>query len=303
MTMLIALDENQNLIHINEALRGLACKCTCFECGEIVLARKGEIKEHHFAHASLKDSCNIQPESVLHKYAKDVILQSKGLMLPEIPNTDIEAMWWEFDNIVPEFPLGKIRPDLVSYFDGEPILIEIAVTHFVDKEKIDFVRSMGFKLVEIDLSALLSSDLVIPSDEVKRLILENLENKRWLYPQVKIEKTEQDQPSQVLMPQQTEVITTATISSIQTASPTQNTWEDYRFTINGIWVNARRFSSGMVSVSCTYNPEMIALLKQWKNEGRGKYIPQYKSWNYWLPFSEVVLERLTNMDCNISTDN
>ena len=72
--MLIALDENNRLLHIDQAERGLACNCTCFECGESVLARKGEIIEHHFAHANNKDSCVINPESLLHKYAKDIIM-------------------------------------------------------------------------------------------------------------------------------------------------------------------------------------------------------------------------------------
>ena len=57
-------------------------------------------------------------------------------------------------------------------------------------------------------------------------------------------------------------------------------------------VNVRHFSSGMISVNSTYNPEIIALLKEWKREGRGSYNPTYKSWNYWLPFSEKVIERL-----------
>ena len=58
MTMYVALNENNNLVQIENVERGLACKCTCFECGETVIARKGDIKEHHFAHASNKESCN-----------------------------------------------------------------------------------------------------------------------------------------------------------------------------------------------------------------------------------------------------
>ena len=53
-------------------------------------------------------------------------------------------------------------------------------------------------------------------------------------------------------------------------------------------VNVRHFSSRMVSVNNTYNPEIIALLKEWKPEGRGSYNPTYKFWNYWLPFSGFV---------------
>lgn len=53
-------------------------------------------------------------------------------------------------------------------------------------------------------------------------------------------------------------------------------------------MNVRKFDSGMISVNSTYNPEIIAMLKEWKREGRGKYMKDFKSWNYWLPFSEVV---------------
>ena len=74
-----------------------------------------------------------------------------------------------------------------------------------------------------------------------------------------------------------------------------SSWEDYQFTINGIWVRARKFSSGMLSVSCIYNPEIIAMLKQWRNEGGGRFDQRYRSWNYWQPFSATVLERLELM--------
>jgi len=285
--MLIALDENKNLIHITDAVRGLACNCTCFECGEIVLARKGEIKEHHFAHASNKDSCAIQPESVLHKYAKQVIIESMGVLLPEVPNLDIEATWWTFDKIIPEFHLGLIRPDLACYIDEEPIFIEIAVTHFIDEDKLKIIKSMNVKTVEIDLSGLLNSDLVIPSNEAKKLILESLEHKTWLFPALPkpciVDLTGNKNQS---------VEEKSDSSTDSTQFPTASTWEDYQFTINGIWVHARKFSGGMLSVNCTYNPEIIAMLKQWRNEGGGRYNNKYKSWNYWQPFSETVLERL-----------
>ena len=53
MTMSVALDKTNKLISIEHAERGLACDCFCFECGEPVLAKKGEKNEHHFAHIEL----------------------------------------------------------------------------------------------------------------------------------------------------------------------------------------------------------------------------------------------------------
>ncbi|MGK9156033.1 competence protein CoiA family protein [Acinetobacter radioresistens] len=289
MTMYIALDENKKLVDIKDVERGLACQCTCFECGETVIARKGEIKEHHFAHASNKESCTINPESVLHKYAKEVILEYMGLMLPALPNSDNEAAWWTFDKLLPEFSLGLIRPDLVGYFDGEPILIEIAVTHFIDAEKLKYIEFFKLKCIEIDLSSLLTSNISIPSTEAKKEILENLNNRKWVYPFL-LSQIIENNPNDV--PTENISVSLEKYENIQTSPK----WQDYKFTIKGIFVNVRKFNSGMISVNSTYNPEIIAMLKEWKREGRGSFNPTYKSWNYWLPFSEVVLDRLKELN-------
>lgn len=289
MTMYIALDENKKLVDIKDVERGLACQCTCFECGETVIARKGEIKEHHFAHASNKESCTINPESVLHKYAKEVILEYMGLMLPALPNSDNEAAWWTFDKLLPEFSLGLIRPDLVGYFDGEPILIEISVTHFIDAEKLKYIEFFKLKCIEIDLSSLLTSNISIPSTEAKKEILENLNNRKWVYPFL-LSQIIENNPNDV--PTENISVSLEKYENIQTSPK----WQDYKFTIKGIFVNVRKFNSGMISVNSTYNPEIIAMLKEWKREGRGSFNPTYKSWNYWLPFSEVVLDRLKELN-------
>ena len=289
MTMYIALNENNKLVNIEQVERGLACQCTCFECGEAVIARKGEIKEHHFAHASNKESCTINPESVLHKYAKEVILESMGLMLPALPDSDSEAAWWTFEKLLPEFSLGLIRPDLIGYFDGEPILIEIAVTHFIDAEKLKRIEVFKSKCIEVDLSSLLKNDIAIPSTEAKQQILENLDNRRWVYPF----------PTEQISKQQESITFTQCTVLPQPTSKQQSTasgWQDYKFTVKGMHINVRHFASGMISVNSTYNPEIIAMLKEWKREGIGSYNPKYKSWNYWLPFSEQVLQRLKELN-------
>lgn len=40
---------------------------------------------------------------------------------------------------------------------------------------------------------------------------------------------------------------------------------------------------------------IIAMLQQWWNEGGGHFDQQYRSWNYWQPFSATVLERVKQM--------
>lgn len=283
MLMKIALNAEQQIVHIDQVQRGLACNCTCFECGETVIAKQGDVKEHHFAHVSNKESCDIQTESILHKYAKQVIEQEQKLYLPSLSHTnEITAELWHFEQVKLEQNIGAIRPDLIATSNHDELLfIEIAVTSFIDKHKAKLIEQLGIKTVEIDLSMLLKNDLTIPSDEVKNFILNDIQNKTWIFPKVDTH------------------INTATVSHQNSIEQNEfdKGFDYYRFTINHSWVEVRFFKSGMLSVKTYgFNHELKELFKQWRNEGGGKYDNKYKSWNYWLPFSQTVFQRLQDLD-------
>lgn len=283
MLMKIALNAEQHIVHIDQVQRGLACNCTCFECGETVIAKQGDVKEHHFAHVSNKESCDIQTESILHKYAKQVIEQEQKLYLPSLSHTnEITAELWHFEQVKLEQNIGAIRPDLIATSNHDELLfIEIAVTSFIDKHKAKLIEQLGIKTVEIDLSMLLKNDLTIPSDEVKNFILNDIQNKTWIFPKVDTH------------------INTATVSHQNSIEQNEfdKGFDYYRFTINHSWVEVRFFKSGMLSVKTYgFNHELKELFKQWRNEGGGKYDNKYKSWNYWLPFSQTVFQRLQDLD-------
>lgn len=282
MLMKIALNAEQKIVHIDQVQRGLACNCTCFACGEIVLAKQGDVKEHHFAHVSNKESCHIQAESILHKYAKQVIEQEKKLYLPSLVNkTESVCELWNFERVIVEQDLGLIRPDLIVVQNNEFVFIEIAVTSFIDEYKAKQIKSLGVKTVEIDLSMLLKDELIIPSDKVKSFILNEIENKTWIYP--KIDK----------LPE----MNTSVVSPVDEVNEFDKSYDYYRFTINHTWVDVRFFKSGMLSVKTYgFNHDLKELFKQWRNEGGGKFDGKYKSWNYWQPFSQTVFQRLKDLD-------
>lgn len=187
MLMKVAVNKPNQLVNIQQVERGLACQCFCFECGESVVAKKGDIKEHHFAHASNKESCYISPESILHKYAKEVIMTQKQIYLPALPNSDDKhEKLWQFHTINPEQNVGNIRPDLVAISDDDMVFIEIAVTYFIHDEKRAFIEKLGIKTIEIDLSIFLNTDMEIPNPFISNYIIHHLENKTWIYPKEKI---------------------------------------------------------------------------------------------------------------------
>lgn len=297
MSMNIAINDSNQLVNVKQVERGLACNCICFECNEPVIARKGEKNGHHFAHSSNKESCSINPESILHKFAKQVILESKSIVLPPLPNTnETNARKWHFTHLVEEQSIGSIRPDIVCSLEDETIFIEVAVTSFIEADKLDFLKCLNIKTVEIDLRNLLSQDVEIPSEEAKSYILEQVENKQWVYPEV--EKPDfqlNDWLSTLNMPCPNESKITND-KDVQLPKPSKN-YIRYRFTIDGIWVDAWEFDDGGVSVkSVSYNLEIIALLRQWKNEGGGRYNTKFKAWKYFNPFAAIVLRRLKEMD-------
>lgn len=290
MTMSVALNQNDQIINVKDAERGLACNCFCFECGEPVVARKGEKNEHHFAHANNKESCTINPESILHKYAKQVILEQKFIKLPDT-NIKGEEQIWHFDKVIPEQTIGKIRPDLVASVDKSVmIFIEIAVTSFVDNDKLAYIQHLDIPILEIDLSQFHKLNFDIPSQEAKDYILLNCYNKTWLHPRLDTTSINLQKPSV----ENTSSVGTnpSNLDNLQKTGYTK-----YSFTIQQMWVNALMFESGMLSVSCvTFNPNMVEILKTWRREGRGYYNKKHTSWNFNKPFSDVVLKRLQNMD-------
>ena len=294
MSMNVAVNKANQLVSIKQVERGLKCDCFCFECGEPVVAKKGEKNEHHFAHISNKESCNINPESILHKFAKQVIMEEKAVTLPALPsNQSSDSKVWQFTKVIAEQSVGSFRPDLVASDDHDMMFIEIAVTSFVDSDKFQSIKHHGIQTIEIDLRDLLKQEIDIPSEEARAYILNEVSNKHWIYPEPKVIA-----PVVELSPE-----TATHKQTIITAQPTvepqapKTSFTKYRFTIMGMWVDVWAFADGGLSVKCVnYHPEIVALLKSWKNEGGGNYSQKFKSWRYNLPFSSVVLQRLQQLD-------
>lgn len=289
MTMFVALDQNGRLITIENALRGLECNCSCVSCGEPVIARKGPIREHHFAHVSQKESCHIQRESLLHLYAKEVICEDLGLQLPPLPgvcpNNEDTSSWWSFETVTPEVRQQGFQPDLVAELkDGSRLFIEVAVTSFIDEVKHERIKAAGTPTIELDLRDLLLG--AIPSEAAKDYILHRPQHKTWIYP----ETQSVTQAPDVQMP---DPLSDRDLPPLRPASNLQ----EQRFVIMQMWVSARTLPSGSIAVrSWSFNPQITELLKTWRNQLGGEYNPKYKNWIYYPHNRDEILARLQAMD-------
>lgn len=165
--------KEKKLIHISEVSSGASCECTCPCCGEHLIARKGEIKIHHFAHKS-NAVCEGVFETAIHLLAKEILIEHKELYTPVFEKEDFikEGVLVKFDNIVLEKTIKindeTIIPDAIGVLNGKEVLIEFAKTHFVDKAKKEKIKKLGLPCIEIDLSGV---------ECKKEVIIELLRNK------------------------------------------------------------------------------------------------------------------------------
>ena len=180
------------MVDIYQVEKGMACGCQCSHCFSPLIARKGEKNTHHFAHQS-GAVCHNAYETSIHKMAKQILMDEKGLQLPglhisvkdqnkmgveHIESEQVcEPRWISFDEVREELTLGSIRADIVGYKNKHPLIIEIMVTHASGKNKKNYIRNQAWAAIEIKLI-----DLGYQADTkmLKENILDSLTNKYWL---------------------------------------------------------------------------------------------------------------------------
>lgn len=79
--MTYALDSDGELASIENVARGQACNCTCLACGTPLVAKKGEIMIHHFAHEARE--CSQSFDVYLKKLAIKIISEGGQIYMPE----------------------------------------------------------------------------------------------------------------------------------------------------------------------------------------------------------------------------
>lgn len=179
--------KDEKIVHISEVERGLQCGCRCPICNSLLVARKGEKVAHHFAHYRQSD-CEYNGESSLHFAAKKLLRGAKKMYIPavyvEFPYTPrqreliYESMEIDIDRVELEQHFGNIIPDIVVYSKGRPFFVEIYVTHSVDEKKLKKLKEAQISTIEIDLSKF---DGIVTSDKLSHLLLDDCEEKEWVY--------------------------------------------------------------------------------------------------------------------------
>lgn len=150
--------DSGELLHISKVESGLACNCRCPGCNCRLVAHKGKKLSHHFKHYQAEE-CAHGLETAIHRYAKELLEREKRIFLPEVvarhktlTHQLSQAKSFVFDSVTIEKSIGDIRPDVIIRKNDVDLLVEFAVTHFCDDDKVEKIKEHGTSAIEIDLS-------------------------------------------------------------------------------------------------------------------------------------------------------
>jgi len=198
--------KDDKLIHINDVQQGRECNCICPNCGANLVAKKGRINEHHFAHESKECDITIAQETVLHLIAKDIFSEAKTIKLPKVILEDKFAFLDKnkyksipddiylqnkiekykdsikvIDNVILEKYIDNIKPDILLEINGKKLIVEIAVTHFINNKKKEKIINIGIPTIEIDLSSYKNKINSLTKDDLNQILIKDDKYKKWIY--------------------------------------------------------------------------------------------------------------------------
>lgn len=182
------------LVTPDEVSRGLACDCVCPGCGSAVQANQGTERIWHFAHAKKIDCVGAYEKSV-HEVAKAMLRDKRLLLLPAL-TASVKAVD-AFARVLRETEtilsprkvvlescrtgqvLGDVAPDLVGFFRGRRLLLEVTVFHRLMPDKLDRLQRTGLPILEVDLGVFRTKQAT--REALMEALFEQADNWRWVW--------------------------------------------------------------------------------------------------------------------------
>lgn len=163
------------MVHVDSVPNGILCGCVCPHCKEPLVARQGDVNEHHFAHHSKtrKATLKICYAVILYKVAEHLVQTHKKIHAPSyygiFPEQDIEFLEVRVDS---HYERSDKQPDVIATgIDGKEYLIEFVFSHKVQhKQPLDY---KNLTCLEIDLS---HQNL----ETIAKFLFTSNEDRKWL---------------------------------------------------------------------------------------------------------------------------
>lgn len=185
--------KNGQLIYISDVPRGLACGCVCVVCGQQLIAKKGLQRCYHFAHLS-DTNCQGAAETALHLLSKELIATLDTITIPAYDfikeKTTVIGSSCSHQELIAKGGLVLIssakiessetgfKPDVILDCGTKNLIVEIAVTHRVDRAKMRHIRRRDLPAIEIQLEPV---DAILSRKQLSEKLQNDLQSKFWLF--------------------------------------------------------------------------------------------------------------------------
>lgn len=143
------------MVYVGDVPRGLACGCLCPKCKQPLEAKKGRIRQQHFAHQGEKAGfvpCHDYYMTAVHMLAEQIIEEKKQVMVPSYKNLRARKMFFKEVEREQRNDRKDLQPDIVGIDENDDRwMIEIRYSHEVDDYKRAKIKELAGNCLEIDV--------------------------------------------------------------------------------------------------------------------------------------------------------
>jgi hypothetical protein len=287
------IDKSGSVVSVQDVPRGKACECCCPVCGELLIARQGDVRVWHFAHESGSD-CEGAAEGALHCAAKQIIVDQGRIAVPALrvrmrhrlgdgrtgeAAAAIPSETWELSDLRTEVSVGALRVDVAATRTGAPLFIEIAVTHFVDPGKEQSLGSLGVPCFEIALDGLHTE--AWDWQTLENQVLWCPDNRHWLF-HPEIQRLERD------------VQRMAIAKALEAAPLTNHVPEQLKGRLYGCPIRLTDRGWGLC-LWWAWNEQVNPIFKAVAKSFGGQWRPRYKNWVIPLGSKAAIVSQLKEL--------
>ena len=178
------------LVDVTEVPKGLKCECICPSCRMKFKARKGVIREHHFAHfKNADDICCYSYWVSVRDMAKQILRETTFIHIEKnklfAKNNLVYSQ--SYSNVIINSTIEPQSCDFILDTSIGLITLYLTTPEHTRLHEIDNSVSFANKLyLEIDLKNFNQNNIISKKESLRIFLLENIHNKEFLLPSINL---------------------------------------------------------------------------------------------------------------------
>lgn len=268
----VALKDDK-IVTIDEVERGLECGCVCIHCHARLKARKGDEREHHFAHHDGQGTMACY-ENAFRVATREAFLKSGEIQLP------IDRINENHEIIHDVFPFkynsvkiidsvkksGKGLEILVELMNEKDVLLDVLIS--TRNQSGENIENKDFRENISRIRINLTNFQAMTFDEFRRYLAYDIHSKEWIYNKKTDDKARKN-TSDVKFEDASKIVRSPQVNKVKNLN--NDFYSDYENVINLYSVPDNSINKDKISTSKRTPEENIKLGREiWEKKFKGK---------------------------------